>query len=129
MGLFFDFFIIKREFSISYLNKLKVIRPFIEAERLTSIKWIYNIIDKKAEGESIIFEDPDPKLGFVLLPDYGFKGDKEEELHIIAIVNRKDLGSLRDLKGEHIELLENIRMKGVNFKKLQINFYGWTLFT
>lgn len=94
-----------------------MVRPFIDAERLTSIKWIYNILEKKAEVESIIYEDTDPQVGFVMLPDYGFKGDKKEELHIIALVNRRDLASLRDLRGEHIELLENIRTKGVIHKK------------
>lgn len=93
-----------------------MVRPFIETERLTSIQWIYNILDKKAEVESIIFEDYDPRLGFVMVPDYAFKGDKEEELHIIALVTRRDLGSLRDVGVEHIELLENIRIKGVNFR-------------
>lgn len=39
---------------------------------LTSLslpQWVYNILEKKAEAERIVYEDPDPAVGFVLLPD------------------------------------------------------------
>lgn len=29
-----------------------------------------NILKKKAEADRIIYEDPDPEVGFVLLPDF-----------------------------------------------------------
>lgn len=31
---------------------------------------MYNILEKKAEAERIVYEDPDPDIGFVLLPDF-----------------------------------------------------------
>lgn len=33
------------------------------------MQWVYNILEKKAEAERVIFEDTDPQLGFTLLPD------------------------------------------------------------
>lgn len=33
------------------------------------LQWVYNILEKKAEAERLIFEDPDPELGFTLHPD------------------------------------------------------------
>lgn len=30
---------------------------------------MYNILDKKAEADRIVFENPDPSDGFVLIPD------------------------------------------------------------
>lgn len=34
-----------------------------------SFQWVYNILDKKAEADRIVFENPDPSDGFVLIPD------------------------------------------------------------
>ncbi len=33
------------------------------------LQWVYNILEKKQESERIVFEDPDPETGFILLPD------------------------------------------------------------
>lgn len=102
-----------------------------------SFQWVHNILEKKAEADRIVFEDPDPDTGFVLLPD--FKWDQKQvnylccniwewikgqwktiissplqlqDLYLIAIVHRRDVKSLRDLTSEHLPLLTNIRRKG-----------------
>ncbi|KAK2099735.1 hypothetical protein P7K49_021083 [Saguinus oedipus] len=36
---------------------------------LYRLQWVYNILDKKAEADRIVFENPDPSDGFVLIPD------------------------------------------------------------
>lgn len=41
-----------------------------------TLQWVYNILEKKAEAERIVYEDPDPDVGFVLLPD--FKWDQKQ---------------------------------------------------
>lgn len=33
-------------------------------------QWVYNILEKKAEADRIIHENPDPCNGFVLVPDF-----------------------------------------------------------
>ncbi|NXL39158.1 DCPS diphosphatase, partial [Glaucidium brasilianum] len=43
--------------------------PFIQSQSF-SIQWVYNILEKKAEADRIIHENPDPCNGFVLVPDF-----------------------------------------------------------
>lgn len=33
------------------------------------VQWVYNVLNKRAEAERIIYEDPDPQNGFILAPD------------------------------------------------------------
>ncbi|XP_033375578.1 m7GpppX diphosphatase isoform X1 [Parus major] len=42
--------------------------PFIQSQSF-SIQWVYNILEKKAEADRIVHENPDPSNGFVLVPD------------------------------------------------------------
>lgn len=76
------------------------------------LQWIYNILEHKKEEDRIVFEDPDPELGFILLPDMKWTGEQMEDLYLQAIVRRRDLTSIRDLRGNHIPLLKNIMKKG-----------------
>ncbi|XP_034094418.1 m7GpppX diphosphatase isoform X2 [Gymnodraco acuticeps] len=58
--------------------------PYIQKQSF-SVQWVYNILEKKAEADRIVFEDPDPTVGFLLLPD--FKWDQKQE----AILQRYQL--------------------------------------
>ncbi|KAJ8275626.1 hypothetical protein COCON_G00073780 [Conger conger] len=90
---------------------LSITLPFIQSQSF-SLQWVYNILEKKAEVERVVFEDPDPQLGFVLLPDFKWDQKQLDDLYLIAIVHRRDLRSLRDLTSEHLPLLGNIRTAG-----------------
>jgi hypothetical protein len=35
-------------------------------------QWLYNVLEKKAEAERIVYEDTDPETGFIILPDIGY---------------------------------------------------------
>lgn len=49
---------------------LKFVKPYLETKCDPGrLNWVYNILEKKKEAESIIVEDPDDKEGFILLPD------------------------------------------------------------
>uniref|UniRef100_A0A8C2J666 m7GpppX diphosphatase n=1 Tax=Cyprinus carpio TaxID=7962 RepID=A0A8C2J666_CYPCA len=85
--------------------------PYISSQSF-SVQWVHNILEKKAEADRIVFEDPDPDTGFVLLPDFKWDQKQLQDLYLIAIVHRKDVKSLRDLTSEHLPLLTNIRSKG-----------------
>ncbi|XP_014700906.1 m7GpppX diphosphatase isoform X2 [Equus asinus] len=50
--------------------------PHLESQSL-SIQWVYNILDKKAEADRIVFENPDPSDGFVLIPDLKWNQQQE----------------------------------------------------
>ncbi|XP_062950664.1 m7GpppX diphosphatase isoform X2 [Cynocephalus volans] len=54
----------------------KITLPYLESQSL-SIQWVYNILDKKAEADRIIFENPDPSDGFVLIPDLKWNQQQE----------------------------------------------------
>ena len=76
------------------------------------LQWVYNILDKKCEADRITYEDPDPEIGFILLPDMKWNRKQMEDLYLVAIINKRDIKSLRNLTEEHLPLLENILLKG-----------------
>ena len=73
---------------------------------------MYNILEKKAEVERVVFEDNDPETGFVLLPDLKWDQKQIENLYLVAIGHRQGIKSLRDLDRSHLPLLRNILLKG-----------------
>lgn len=87
------------------------IRPYIESIPQSRIQWVYNILEHKKEVESILYEDPDPKLGFIILPDLKWDQKTLSSLYLQGIVHDRSLRSLRDLKKHHAPLLRNIRDK------------------
>ena len=79
---------------------------------LFSLQWVYNILDKKAEVERVVFEDVDPATGFVLLPDLKWDQKQLENMYLVAICHAHGIKSLRDLNRAHLPLLKNIQQKG-----------------
>lgn len=78
---------------------------------------MYNILEKKAEVERVVFEDMDPVIGFVLLPDLKWDQKQLENMYLVAICHAHGIKSLRDLNRSHLSLLKNILLKG------QVMFY------
>ncbi|XP_029964202.1 m7GpppX diphosphatase [Salarias fasciatus] len=85
--------------------------PYIQRQSF-SLQWVLNILEKKAEADRIVFEDPDPDVGFVLLPDFKWDQKQVEDLYLVAIVHPRGIRSLRDLTAAHLPLLQNILQKG-----------------
>ncbi|XP_059685581.1 m7GpppX diphosphatase [Gavia stellata] len=85
--------------------------PFIQSQSF-SIQWVYNILEKKAEADRIIHENPDPCNGFVLVPDFKWNQNQLDDLYLIALIHRREVKSLRDLTAEHLPLLRNILQEG-----------------
>ena len=50
-----------------------VTEPYLQRERF-DIEWVYNVLEHKKEAESIVFENPDPEEGFIMVPDYKWNG-------------------------------------------------------
>ncbi|KAF7648411.1 hypothetical protein LDENG_00157300 [Lucifuga dentata] len=94
--------------------------PYIQKQSF-SVQWVHNILEKKAEAERVVYEDPDKKVGFVLLPDFKWDQKQLDDLYLIAIVHQRDIKSLRDLTSEHLPLLQNIDQKG---KEAILQRYG-----
>ncbi|XP_059040565.1 m7GpppX diphosphatase [Mustela lutreola] len=97
-----------RETGSDYRN---ITLPHLESQSL-SIQWVYNILDKKAETDRIVFENPHPSDGFVLIPDLRWNQQQLDDLYLIAICHRRGIRSLRDLTPEHLPLLRNILREG-----------------
>ena len=95
----------------TYQDWLDITLKFIEKSAF-SHQWVYNILEHKEEKERIIYEDPDPLNGFILLPDMKWDS-KIETLYMLAIVHQRNIYSLRSLTGEHVKLLESIRDKSL----------------
>ncbi|XP_062995553.1 m7GpppX diphosphatase [Elgaria multicarinata webbii] len=85
--------------------------PFIQSQSF-SIQWVYNILEKKAEADRIVYENPDPADGFVLIPDLKWNQKQLDDLYLIAICHCRGIKSLRDLTAEHLPLLRNISQEG-----------------
>lgn len=86
----------------------KIVSPYIDNLPESRIQWVYNILDGIKESDRIIFEDPDPKTGFVLLPDIKWDGVSRSTMYLQAIVHDRTIRCIRDLRACHLPLLENM---------------------
>ncbi|KAL1888788.1 hypothetical protein Sste5346_009342 [Sporothrix stenoceras] len=93
------------------------VRPFVQAQRDAGrLNWVFNIIEGRKEVEDVIFRTPyDPQTtndqGFLLLPDLNWDRTTLEALHLLAVVERRDIWSLRDLRRKHIPWLRQMRQQ------------------
>jgi len=86
----------------------EVTKPLLD-KKILNLQWIYNILDGKAETDKVVFSDSDPEEGFVIVMDYKWDGKEPKSLYCQALPRRRDLMSIRDLRGENIPMLENIK--------------------
>jgi hypothetical protein len=61
----------------------------------------------------LVFENPDPKTGFMLMLDSKWDGKSIEELYCLAICHDRAIACLRDLGPQHLPLLRNIQDQGL----------------
>ncbi|GFS20111.1 M7GpppX diphosphatase [Elysia marginata] len=80
------------------------------AQSKFSIQWVYNILEKKMESERIVVEDPDPELGFVLLPDMKWDRKNQTLQGLVCPAGETDTSSmleisvdLKAMKGEWLD--------------------------
>ncbi|KAI1853358.1 hypothetical protein JX266_002064 [Neoarthrinium moseri] len=94
------------------------VRPFMQANREAGrLNWVYNIIEGRKEVEDVIYRTPlgrDGDEGFLMLPNLHWDRKTIEALHLLCIVERRDLWSLRDLKKKHIPWLRHMRAKAID---------------
>ncbi|KAI1118834.1 HIT-like domain-containing protein [Nemania sp. NC0429] len=91
------------------------VRPLMQANREEGrLNWVYNIIEGRKEVEDVIYRTPlgrDGDEGFLLLPNLHWDRKTIDALHLLGIVERRDLWSLRDLKKKHLPWLRHMRAK------------------
>ncbi|RDA84270.1 hypothetical protein CP532_1976 [Ophiocordyceps camponoti-leonardi (nom. inval.)] len=98
----------------------KAVRPYMQRKRQGGrLNWVYNILQGLTEVEDVIYRTPPPPdpnkneaaddEGFVLLPDLNWDRATLEALHLLALVERRDMWSLRDLCKKHVPWLQHMR--------------------
>lgn len=94
------------------------VRPYMQRMRDEGrLNWVFNIIDGRAEQEDVLLRDAGPPgadEGFLLTPDLNWDKKTLTSLHLLALVERRDIWSLRDLKKGHVEWLKRVREKVLN---------------
>ncbi|KAL2190448.1 scavenger mRNA decapping enzyme [Thermothelomyces heterothallicus CBS 203.75] len=91
------------------------VRPYMQAQREAGrLNWAFNIIEGRKEVEDVIYRTPygeDPEEGFLLLPDLNWDRKTLDALHLLGLVERRDLWSLRDLRKKHLPWLRHMKAK------------------
>ncbi|KAI1811749.1 scavenger mRNA decapping enzyme [Poronia punctata] len=91
------------------------VRALMQASREQGhLNWVYNIIEGRREVEDVIYRTPlgrDGDEGFLLLPNLHWDRKTTEALHLLGIVERRDIWTLRDLKKKHLPWLRHMRTK------------------
>ena len=90
----------------------KYVRPYMSKCREEGrLDWIYNIIEGRSEQENVIYrsEEEDKNNDYILLPDLNWDRKTIGNLHLLAIVERRDIWSVRDLTKKHVPWLRNLR--------------------
>lgn len=90
------------------------IRPYMSAKREEGrLNWVFNILEGRTEQEDVILRDKghdgNEEGGFLVLPDLNWDRKTMGSLHLLALVMRRDIWSLRDLKKKHIPWLKYLR--------------------
>lgn len=91
------------------------IRPHMLAKREQGrLNWVFNIIEGRKEVEDVIYRTKLGEAGdegFLMLPDLNWDRKTLDALHLLALVERRDIWSLRDLKKKHIPWLQHMKAK------------------
>ncbi|KAK9454050.1 HIT-like domain-containing protein [Dipodascopsis uninucleata] len=88
-----------------------IVLPYVEKMRGNRIQWVYNILSHTVEADRIVYENPDPTEGFILLPDLKWDRTTLSALYLVAIVRRRDIASIRDLNKSHIPWLKKMKQE------------------
>ena len=90
------------------------VRPYMQKQRDEGrLNWVFNIIEGRTEQEDVMLRDhgESGQDGFLLLPDLNWDRKTLKSLHLLGLVERRDIWSLRDLKKENVPWLKNMREK------------------
>jgi m7GpppX diphosphatase len=90
---------------------LEYILPWIRRQRKKgTLQWIFNILDGLAEQEDVIYRETGAQ-GFLLMPDLNWDRLTLTSLHLLGLVERRDIWSVRDLRKKEVDWLKHMREK------------------
>lgn len=90
----------------------KYVRPYMSRCREEGrLNWVFNILDGKSEQENVLYrsQEHDKKDDYLLLPDLNWDRKTVSSLHLLALVERRDLWSVRDLRKKDAAWLRHLR--------------------
>ena len=92
------------------------VRPYMLRMRDEGrLNWVFNIIEGRKEQEDILLRDPGQdssrEEAFLLAPDLNWDRKTLSSLHLLVLVDRRDIWSLRDLKKSHVNWIKHMREK------------------
>ncbi len=106
----------------------RYVQPYMRQRREEGrLNWVFNIIEGRTEQEDVILREHSSGTtgadgeGFLLLPDLNWDRETMGGLHLLALVERRDIWSLRDLKKSHVVWLKHMREK---ILKAAVKIYG-----
>lgn len=87
------------------------VRPYIERQRGEGrLDWIFNIIEGRTEQEDVFYREHGEE-GFLVLPDLNWDRKTMTSLHLLGLVERRDIWTVRDLQKRHVSWLKHMREK------------------
>lgn len=93
----------------------KYVRPYMSAQREKgALNWVFNIIEGRTEQEDVMYRESESDRGFLLLPDLNWDRKTMGSLHLLGLVERRDIWSVRDLKKENVDWLKHMMGKMVD---------------
>ncbi|KAJ5214869.1 hypothetical protein N7468_010548 [Penicillium chermesinum] len=90
------------------------VRPYMQAKREEGrLNWVFNILEGRTEQEDVVLRDDGHGLedAFLMLPDLNWDRKTLSSLHLLALVHRRDIWSLRDLRKKHVPWLKYLRQR------------------
>ncbi|BGP40792.1 hypothetical protein JCM10449v2_004757 [Rhodotorula kratochvilovae] len=99
----------------------RIVKPYINSLPLSTVGWVYNILEGTAEAENVLYRDDDPDTGFVLTPDLKWDQKTMSALYLLVLSQDRTIRSLRDLRPQHLPLLRKIRQES---ERVTMERYG-----
>ena len=90
----------------------KYVRPYMQQYREKGkLNWVFNILEGRKEQENVLYrsKEAETKDDFLLLPDLNWDRTTIGSLHLLALVERRDIWSVRDLKKKDVTWLRHLR--------------------
>ena len=90
----------------------RYVRPYMHRCRQEGrLNWVFNILEGRSEQENVLYrsQETSKQDDFLLLPDLNWDRKTVGSLHMLALVERRDLWSLRDLSKKDVPWLRRLR--------------------
>ncbi|KAK5117393.1 hypothetical protein LTR62_006011 [Meristemomyces frigidus] len=88
------------------------VRPYMQRAREEGrLNWVFNIIDGKSEQENVLYRSAEARVedDYLLLPDLNWDRKTIGSLHLLALVVRRDIWTVRDLTKRDVAWLRKMR--------------------